>query len=169
MKKTKVWNNRFTCWLCHKLARWTREMRLTPPHLAITRDGQPYLDRWFIIPRNPLFNIYLHRFVDSDIDDAHHDHPWWSWSFMLSAYGGWEFYNHFHDAYQDTEKVQVRSLHQGDIIFRSAKFAHRIKLESKRPIVTLFITGPRFRKWGFLCPEGWKHWKKYQKDGGCGE
>lgn len=41
---------------------------------------------------------------------------------------------------------------------------------------TLFITGPRIREWGFHCPKGWVHWKKFcavdqpgQIGSGCGE
>lgn len=163
MMRTKRWNNSWTRSLCRWLAQKTRVTRLTPPDLEIKRDGQPYLHRWYIIPRNPVFNIYLHKFVDDDIDEAHHDHPWWSLSFMLSAYGGREFYDYNHEHHIGAS----RELEQGDVIFRSAKFAHRITLQSKRPIVTLFITGPRFREWGFLCQNGWKPWTQYQKDGGC--
>lgn len=171
MMRTKYWNNSWTRSICRWLAQKTRATRLTPPHLEIKRDGQPYLHRWYIIPRNPLFNIYLHKFVNDDIDEAFHDHPWWSLSFMLSSYGGTEYYYQDNTYVIDTRSGKrisnVRSLDQGDVIFRSAGFAHRIELQSKRPIVTLFITGPRFREWGFLCQNGWKPWTQYHKDGGC--
>jgi hypothetical protein len=33
--------------------------------------GDHQLDRWYVIRRNKLFNIYLHRFNRSDEDRAH--------------------------------------------------------------------------------------------------
>src|SRR3546814_14061660 len=70
----------------------------------------------------------------------------------------------------------------GTITFRRAAAAHRLDLAEdiqgqRIPCWTLFITGPRIREWGFLCPKGWKHWRDFTnpKDGGapvgrgCGE
>ena len=56
--------------------------------------------------------------------------------------------------------------------WRSPWTAHRIILmgdvEGKLiPVTTLFITGPRIRKWGFHCEEGWVHEDEYFKQGGC--
>ena len=45
-------------------------------------------------------------------------------------------------------------------ILRSAKFAHRLEL-IKKSTWTIFITGPRLREWGFLCPNGWRHWREF--------
>lgn len=39
----------------------------------------------------------------------------------------------------------------------------------EEPTWTLFMAGKWQRKWGFLCPEGWKHWREFDHDGGCGE
>ena len=46
------------------------------PDFIVGGKDNPYLLRWFVIPRNPVFNIYLHRFLRSDDDRALHDHPW---------------------------------------------------------------------------------------------
>lgn len=65
--------------------------RVIPPSREITLDGvdggprRPYLVRWYLIPRNPIFNIRLHRFLHGDDDRALHDHPWRSWSLLLSG------------------------------------------------------------------------------------
>lgn len=65
--------------------------RTVPVSREITLDGidggprRPYLSRWHILPRNPWFNIYLHKFVHGDDDRALHDHPWRSWSLLLSG------------------------------------------------------------------------------------
>lgn len=39
----------------------------------------------------------------------------------------------------------------------------------EEPAWTLFIAGRWQRKWGFMCEEGWKHWRDFDADGGCGE
>lgn len=129
------------------------------PDLVI---GDDYLCRWYVIPRNPWFNIYLHKFTGSDIDTALHDHPWWSCSFLLKG----EAIEHT----RDSSHMLPRFIP----VFRSARFAHRIELV-KGPVWTLFVTGPRIREWGFYCPKGWKHWTKFTNQtgdkvgAGCGE
>ncbi len=116
--------------------------RKRPPDKII---GDNYLFRWFIIPRNRFFNIYLHKFYGSDDDRALHDHPWPSVSFLL--YGELKEF-HFNG---------VRIIYKWLPVFRSAKFAHRIEL-LKGPAITLFITGPNLREWGFHCPGKWVPW-----------
>jgi hypothetical protein len=37
------------------------------------------------------------------------------------------------------------------------------------PVMTLFFAGLWQRKWGFMCEDGWKHWRDFDADGGCGE
>lgn len=114
-----------------------------------TRDN-PYLKRWFLIPRNRLFNVYLHEFWRDDDDRALHDHPWWSVSIMLSG--------HLREILADGS---VRVVNQaGQVIFRKASHLHRLEVVEK-PSRTLFITGPKFREWGFACPQGWRHWKDF--------
>lgn len=45
-----------------------------PCDFTIGGHERPYLLRWFIIPRNRFFNIYLHKFLRSDDDRALLDH-----------------------------------------------------------------------------------------------
>ncbi len=120
-----------------------------------------YLHRTFIIPRNRLRNIFLHKFVGSD-NSTMHDHPWWSISIIL-----WGRYIE-----HTPEGRFIRKA--GDITHREATDRHWIEID--KPVYTLFITGPKFRKWGFWCPNGWIHWKEYKKrtngdrlSNGCGE
>jgi len=35
------------------------------PDFVIGRAGAPYLERWWVIPRNRWFNIYLHHFLSA--------------------------------------------------------------------------------------------------------
>jgi hypothetical protein len=108
----------------------------------------PYLLRWFIIPRNRFFNIYLHEIRRSDDDRALHDHPWASMSFCLRG------------SMQELNRSGDRVICEGDVIFRSARFAHRLVIHGAT-CWTLFVTGPIVRQWGFHCPKGWRHWKEF--------
>lgn len=140
-----------------------------PPDVVIGGYDDPYLKRWWLIPRNRFFNIYLHRFMRSDDDRALHDHPWWNVSVLLDG------------QYVEHTIAQGGINHRapreaGDWKFRRASAAHRIEL-TNGPCWTLFITGPRLRSWGFHCPKGWVHWQEFTNpaDGGktigrgCGE
>src|SRR5271156_1916144 len=61
-----------------------------PPDFIVGGKEFPYMRRWWIIPRNRVFNIYLHHFLRSDDDRALHDHPSWNISFILEgAYTEW--------------------------------------------------------------------------------
>lgn len=130
-----------------------------PPDLII---GDNYLHRWYIIPRNKYFNVYLHKFYCNDEDRALHDHPWWSCSFLLKG------------EVKEHQLNKIKLIPWLFPIIRSARFCHRLELVHG-PVITLFITGPRIRHWGFHCPNNWKPWEKFTSaDGknigvGCGE
>jgi hypothetical protein len=138
------------------------------PDFKIGSDDDPYMRRWWVIPRNKFFNVYLHHFLHSDDDRALHDHPWLNCSILLKG----SYTEHTINA----GGVNVRTdYHAGDVKFRRAIAAHRVELTSG-PCWSLFITGPVWRSWGFHCPHGWRHWKEFTapeakgKIGrGCGE
>ncbi len=124
-----------------------------PPDFIIGGTAEPYMLRWWVIPRNRFFNIYLHRFLRSDEDRALHDHPWVNMSFLLDG----SYTEHTISAGGVNHH---RTFTAGQIKFRSAKYAHRVELTSG-PCWSLFITGPIVREWGFHCPAGWRHWKQF--------
>lgn len=140
------------------LNRWAEKLMASrEPDFLIGADKDPiYIRRWWVIPRNPFFNIYLHEVGQDDDDRALHDHPWLNMSYIIS--GG---YNEI------TPTKTYWPLRQGCIRFRRPTAAHRLELLDSRT-VSLFITGPRVRKWGFHCPQGWVHWKDFisMKEGG---
>jgi hypothetical protein len=155
-----------------RFARWliTRAM-LRNPDVVIGGAQRPYLLRWWLIPRNPVFNIYLHQFWRSDDDRALHDHPWVNMSIVLE--GG--YIEHTIAAGGIHSKAPRNA---GDVVLRSPRRAHRIELLTRRivtnedgkrtwttkelPCWTLFITGPRLRTWGFHCPDrGWVDWRAF--------
>lgn len=129
--------------------------RARSPDFIIGGRDNPYLLRWFVIPRNPVFNIYLHHFLRSDDDRALHDHPWANLSVLLDG-----SYTEHTIAAGGVNHKQV--LDSGDWRFRhTGKLAHRIEL-TDGPCWTLFITGPRYRNWGFHCPQaGWIQWDRF--------
>jgi hypothetical protein len=116
------------------------------------------MSRWWLIPRNRWMNIYLHQFHRSDDGRALHDHPWWSVSVMLR---GWMMEVTQHPT--DIRKRLWTRISAGGVRFRSGNMAHRLAVhDSQRGrVLTLFITGPKFRDWGFYCPQGWRPWQKF--------
>lgn len=131
---------------------------------------EPYLMRWWVIPRNRFFNVYLHLFLRDDDDRAHHDHPWVNASVLLQG----RYFEHKIRA----GGVHVARLRQaGSVVLRLPTAAHRITLINGAPCWSLFLTGPVMREWGFHCPRGWVPWRTFTnpEDGGatvgrgCGE
>jgi len=143
-----------------------------PADFVIGGAERPYLFRWFVIPRNRWFNIYLHKIVRSDDDRALHDHPWWNVSVILQ--GGYvEVYRP--KWLRDPNHNVSRWRTAGQVTFRRASALHRLELRGEH-CWSLFITGPRIRDWGFACPKGWVHWKDFTGGAngeivgrGCGE
>jgi hypothetical protein len=120
------------------------------PDLVVGHVSDPYLWRWWLIPRNRFVNVYLHRFMRSDDDRALHDHPWWSFSLCLFG----EMLEH---TIARGGIHRKRLIEAGDVRFRSATFAHRLELAPGEICWTLFITGPVMRTWGFHCTDRWVH------------
>lgn len=124
-----------------------------PPDFIIGTPSDPYLRRWWAIPRNRIFNIYLHQFLRSDDDRALHDHPWWNCSLLLKG----EYTEHTIPA----GGINVRKVYKaGNVKLRHARYAHRLELHAGE-CWSLFITGPAMRSWGFHCPQGWRHWRDF--------
>ena len=152
---------------------WLRRLMSGKPHFIIGGVDDPYLLRWFLIPRNHILNVYLHKFLRSDDDRALHDHPWWFVSIMLRGrYLEW---------LPDSHHLRRAP----SIAFRPAEHIHRVELLTSlddfdagpQPCWTLIITGPKMRHWGFHCPKGFVPWEKFvaksstnsETSLGCGE
>jgi hypothetical protein len=65
-----------------ELQAWARSVMERKPDFVI---GADYLRRWWVIPRNRWFNIYLHRIRHDDDDRALHDHPWANITLVLKG------------------------------------------------------------------------------------
>lgn len=140
---------------------WLRRLISGKPHFIIGGADDPYLLRWYLIPRNPFFNIYLHKFLRDDDDRALHDHPWWFVSLILK--GGYsEVVGTVDWQGHRTERRIYRAA--GNLVFRPATHRHRVVLwrdqvaYKPKPCWTLIVTGRKKRTWGFWCPKGFVPW-----------
>jgi hypothetical protein len=128
------------------ILRWARARK---PDFVIGGQDAPYLLRWWLLPRNPVFNVYVHQFLRSDDDRALHDHPWiFNCSILLEG------------QYLEHTPNGAFFRKAGDWKFRWGAAPHRVELTNEF-CWTLFITGPRVREWGFHCPKGWVHWRQF--------
>jgi len=135
-----------------------------PPDFLVGKPADPYLRRWHLLPRNDWFNIYLHHFLHSDDDRAMHDHPWANTSFLITG----SYIEHTPDG--------TFTRNAGDVVERAADALHRLEVIPGQRAISLFMTGPTVREWGFACPKGWVHWRDFvdardagQIGRGCGE
>ena len=142
------------------LREWLPKLLSGRPHQVIGDDpAEPYLLRWFLIPRNPVVNIYRHRFCRSD-PSVPHDHPWHFASLVLRG------------SYREITERRTLVRRPGSVAFRRAHSRHRVELLTA-PVTTVIITGPRCRRWGFWCPRPaappeFVPWQQFGS-GGCGE
>jgi hypothetical protein len=143
-----------------------------PPNEIIDR-GTPFFERWMLgrkitVPtfvgrshvsqREPddptpmpseIENIFLHRFLKNDCEDAH-CHPWWNISIPLTG----SYVEQFSDNYRAHRQP-------GDWVWREAAERHAI-VNVEPGTITLFITGPKEREWGFWPePDLFVHHREY--------
>lgn len=141
------------------LGRLLAELLIEPKRKAdvfIGGEEETYMRRWWLIPRNRWFNIYLHHVMKSDEDRALHDHPWWSLSLLLRG------------EMLEVDQSGRERIEQGQFRWRGSEYAHRLEVRDQESAWTLFVTGPVVRSWGFHCPKGWVHWKKFTDEAGTG-
>lgn len=141
------------------------------PDFVVGGKENPYLLRWWLIPRNRVLNIYLHHFLRDDDDRALHDHRWFWCSIILRG----EYIEHTIAAGGVHRRNRRREL---SVRFGTPWGAHRIELlrppgftlnaSDRVPCWTLFVTGPSMRNWGFHCPNGWVPWQRFTAPGDPG-
>lgn len=119
-----------------------------PPDLVIAGDnGEPYLYRWHVIPRNEKANVYAHVQVASDPARPLHDHPWDNCSHILAG-GYFEQITFWPGDAKFNAMTWKRQA--GEVISRKACHAHRLIMpENVEYTMTLFTTGPKIQDWGF--------------------
>jgi hypothetical protein len=135
----------------------------------IGRNLDIYLTRWRLWggKTDGRCRVFLHHFHRGDEDEVPHNHPWAYWSLIL--WGGY---------FEATPCRLGREIliWFGPLSFlsRAASWAHRVVLPPGRKCWTLVWTGKKTQSWGFLCKQGWRHWKEHERatqltGTGCGE
>lgn len=131
--------------IAHLLYRLTASR---PCRLIHRGQDERYLERYWL-GRWRGVTAYLHRFVASDADEWVHDHPW-SWSVAIVLTGGYqeERLEHFCPATGWKSKHRFIGWWRRLNVIRGRDF-HRIAAAIPESW-TLFIHGPRTKRWGFL-------------------
>lgn len=147
------------------LMKWFKRLVSGQPHFRIG-GSDAYMLRWFLIPRNPWFNVFLHKFLRDDDDRAMHDHPWMFVSFMiLGSYVEARpdpNYNQTHHPNAEFHTLRKAP----SVARRKATDRHRVTLLKNVdgepiPCWTIVITGPKVREWGFWCPKRFVPWHEF--------
>lgn len=111
----------------------------------IGRCEHPYLVRWTLFTVFGL-SLKLHIFVGDDPEDLH-DHPWAFFSLLLAG------------SYAEVTESGVTMRHAPSIVYRPAKWKHRVM--SHPGAVSLVLSFPRVREWGFWPDGKWVKWSTY--------
>ena len=117
------------------------------PSRATIRDenGEAKIQRHYLLGTGKTSGVFLHRFLGSDEPGRFHDHPW-TWGLSLILRGG---YVEERRRREDPATTR-RWLGPGRINLIRPHVFHRVELRDGRPAWTLFIHGPKVRRWGFL-------------------
>jgi len=142
-----------------QMREWAAGVMIRAPDYVIGPAENPYLRRWWIIPRNVGCNVYLHEILRSDDDRAGHDHPWHNTSYLIDgSYDEVTYYSQtpWQQAYRFTRNA-------GESIVRNPQDTHRLIVPEGGRAVSLFVTGPKVRNWGFWCENGerWVRWEDF--------
>jgi len=134
------------------LTGWTLEqtMKIYSPHKRIIPDRinkNDYLERYYIFIRDRdtfPFNIFIHKFLQSDPDDMH-DHPW-AFAHMIIRGGYWE------TVAKNGDPSNPERFWRGPGYFNWANknYIHKVELDSSKPApITVFIPFKQTNNWGF--------------------
>lgn len=125
------------------------------PDFTVFAGGKPQLQRWYVVPRNDVMNVYLHRFLLSDEHRALHDHRGDNRSWVLDG--------EYTEVLGDVNGIERERIirRAGDVVDRRATDPHRVIVD--QPTISLFFIGPITRDWGFYCPRGFVLWEEFVK------
>lgn len=137
-----------------QLASWAEDYsRSRPCDIYLGRRDDHQLERWYVIPRNDQFNVYIHRFLRSDDDRAPHDHVADNSSLLLRG------------QYREVTPDGSNIYQAGDWIHRRATDLHRVELVDG-PTLSLFVIQRPARIWGFQTPDGWEDFQTFYRKRG---
>lgn len=145
-------------WIRRRLITWAYDVTASRnPDFILEDDDRVYLYRWHIIPPNPVLSLYVHFFANEDFGRHLHDHRSGSLSLVLD---GW-----YEEDYTTPRRARLQLLETyarreaGDIVYRPARIAHMVTRTAG--CITIFITGPTWRNWGFWVNGTWVPHAKY--------
>lgn len=130
----------------------------------LKRAGVAYLIRHTLF-RCGFFSIKLHKVLVSDVGELH-DHPWhyislilWGGYFEIVPYK-FGLINKLRPAeivYNDNhEVIGIKKWYApGSLLFRKANVPHKLELKENQYCLSLIITSPKLREWGFLKNKKW--------------
>jgi hypothetical protein len=125
-------------------------------------DNEPYLERYYLFLKDRgehfPFNIFLHKFLKSDIDDLH-DHPW-PYATLILKGGYWEWRPQFNSKGEKVGEI-AKWCGPGSFRVAPANSYHRVELDPNVTCWTLFMPGAKQRDWGFLVKNKWVQWEQY--------
>jgi hypothetical protein len=120
-----------------------------PSRLTAIGSGANILADRVVVKRAPDSCIYLHTWRRSDPDELH-DHPWDSVSVVLR------------EGYFEVTPQGRFWRFPGSVTFRAAEDRHRIEIVAGTAPVSLLITGPERREWGFHTGAGFVVGRDYR-------
>ena len=106
----------------------------------------PYLVRWTLF-QCKWFSIKVHKVLISDTGPLH-THPWNYISFIL--WGGY---------FEHTEKG-CKWYTPGSVLVRNASVPHKLEIPKGMSAISLILTSPKAKDWGFKTNEGYKSHKE---------
>lgn len=141
------------------------------PRRTICDEAGVLFYRWRLA-RFGRCELYLHHYMKSDSARGLHDHPW-KWALALPLYPGYTEYRAKRPAafpsipleglpledlvvagprnrlQNESLVVNIRRRAAPSIYYLGRQDFHRIRLD-KGPSWSLFLAGPRIKRWGFL-------------------
>lgn len=156
--------------LVHSLMQWCEKRGKVFKITGTAGPDDVYLIRYYVL-KSRWCNIFIHQFLRSDRDDLH-DHPWNFCTYLVSgsytekmrvyAHNSDGSYLSYHD------DLTRRTTESNRFVFRKATDQHQVivdqdlkEKDKDKAALTLFISGPTKREWGFIKDNKWVEWREY--------
>lgn len=122
------------------------EMTADMPCLKIEKNGQPYLNRYFVCEYQDGSQDVIHNIIAADPEPLWHSHPWTAHSQILKGgYTEERFYNG-----PDEPFFMKYELIEGDTNFITPDTLHRITRVQPNTWTYLHISAHRAKQWFFI-------------------
>jgi hypothetical protein len=107
----------------------------------VNNADAPYVCRW-IVAKNPLFKVFIHKIARSEDLGVFHDHPWPFLSIMLKG-------SYIEEIKKEGGACERALVKPGNFVLRKPGTPHRLELIDDQPCWTFFCCGPQVREWRF--------------------